>query len=196
MFEELAKQMFDLNIVTPEIEIITGRLNDRWGFLYNECHGLSYLLDPKYRGEHITKEEKKDLIRIMNTRCDDRTAAMELDGLNNYLDDISNVEDCFHQMHLSIHSGDMTPLKFWSCHSVKTQFPKISTLARKLFALVPSSSASERNFSTFSFVHSKLRNRLHHDKVTKLVYIKANGIPLRSHEKSPDDDDDDLYGEN
>jgi hypothetical protein len=64
-----------------------------------------------------------------------------------------------------------------------------------VFALVPSSSASERNFSTFSFVHNKLRNRLHHDKVTKLVYIKANGIALRSHEKSPDDDDHELYEE-
>jgi hypothetical protein len=40
--------------------------------------------------------------------------------------------------------------------------------------MAASSAASERAFSTFGFVHSKLRNRLGGDKVEKLVYIKSN----------------------
>ena len=37
-----------------------------------------------------------------------------------------------------------------------------------------SSAAAERNWSAFSFVHSRLRNRLTPDKVEKLVYIFFN----------------------
>jgi len=44
----------------------------------------------------------------------------------------------------------------------------------KIFSLVPSSSASERCFSTFGFCHSKLRNKLSPETVHKLVYIKTN----------------------
>ena len=41
--------------------------------------------------------------------------------------------------------------------------------------MVASSAASlERNFSTFGFVHSKLRNCLSDESVQKLVYIKTN----------------------
>jgi hypothetical protein len=38
--------------------------------------------------------------------------------------------------------------------------------------------ASERNFSTFGFVHSKLRNCLGPEKVKKLVYIKTNAMQM------------------
>jgi hAT family C-terminal dimerisation region len=40
--------------------------------------------------------------------------------------------------------------------------------------MATSSASSERNFSTFGFVHSKLRNSLGPEKVKKLVYIKTN----------------------
>jgi hAT family C-terminal dimerisation region len=42
--------------------------------------------------------------------------------------------------------------------------------------LVASSAASERNFSTFGFIHSKIRNCLKGDAVQKLVYIKTNNM--------------------
>ncbi|CAB3977585.1 hypothetical protein DYB31_009882 [Paramuricea clavata] len=40
------------------------------------------------------------------------------------------------------------------------------------------SAASERNFSTFGCIHSKLRNRLGPEKVKKLVYIKTNSLQM------------------
>ncbi|KAG2953816.1 hypothetical protein JG687_00010696 [Phytophthora cactorum] len=41
-----------------------------------------------------------------------------------------------------------------------------------------SSATSERNYSTFGFVHSKLKSRLSTEKVSKLVYIKTNALQL------------------
>ncbi|EGZ16398.1 hypothetical protein PHYSODRAFT_506477 [Phytophthora sojae] len=43
-----------------------------------------------------------------------------------------------------------------------------------MFSLVASSAASERTFSTRSFIHNKLRNALSAPKIEKLLYIKAN----------------------
>jgi hypothetical protein len=68
------------------------------------------------------------------------------------------------------------------------KFLTLSRLAKTLFCLVPSSAASERNFSTFSFIHNKLRNRLKSDKVEKLVYVFDNSKSLSSKDANDDDD--------
>jgi hypothetical protein len=44
--------------------------------------------------------------------------------------------------------------------------------------MAASSVASKRSFSTFGFIHTKLRNRLGPEKVKKLVYIKTNMIQI------------------
>jgi hypothetical protein len=61
-----------------------------------------------------------------------------------------------------------------------------------------SSSAMERNFSTFGFVHTKHRNRLSDAKVKKLVYVKTNGLQLLrqlQHAYESDDDEGDSVQE-
>ena len=39
---------------------------------------------------------------------------------------------------------------------------------------MPSSSAAERNWSTYDFIHSKKRNRLTEAKARDLVYVHSN----------------------
>jgi hypothetical protein len=57
-----------------------------------------------------------------------------------------------------------------------TQFDcELSVLAQELLSIMPSSGAAERNWSTFGFIHSKLRNRLRNPRVEKLVYLYTNG---------------------
>jgi hAT family C-terminal dimerisation region len=65
-----------------------------------------------------------------------------------------------------------TPLQYWL--SDGSEWPLQQKLGIKLFSLATSSAASERNFSTFGFIHSKMRNSLGPEKVKKLVYIKSN----------------------
>jgi hypothetical protein len=72
-----------------------------------------------------------------------------------------------------------------------------SELALRVFSMAASAAASERNFSTFGFVHSKLCNRLAPEKVKKLAYIKTNaiqmeGISQHADDMSDDDDGDEL----
>src|SRR5205085_1515941 len=51
---------------------------------------------------------------------------------------------------------------------------KLQELAIKILLIPTSSAAAERNFSTFGFIHNKIRNRLKNDRVKKLVYIYGN----------------------
>jgi hypothetical protein len=51
-------------------------------------------------------------------------------------------------------------------------------IARRILAQVVSSSLCERNWSSFSFVHSKARNRLLPSRVEDLVYVYTNSRVL------------------
>ncbi|KAH6601735.1 hypothetical protein BASA61_001819 [Batrachochytrium salamandrivorans] len=61
-------------------------------------------------------------------------------------------------------------------------------IAIKPFSMATSSAASERNFSTMGFIHTKLRNCLNVETVEKLVFIKSN-LPS-FHEQNLEVDDD------
>jgi hypothetical protein len=65
-------------------------------------------------------------------------------------------------------------LKFWLSRG--DQWPAVKNPAYQIFQLLASSTASERNFSTFEFIHSKVRDCLKKDAVQKLVYIKMNNM--------------------
>ena len=65
-----------------------------------------------------------------------------------------------------------TPLQFWM--SDGNAWPELRKITVKLFSLATSTAASEKNFSTFGFIHSKLRNSLSRESVEKLVFIKSN----------------------
>jgi hypothetical protein len=55
-----------------------------------------------------------------------------------------------------------------------TKYPTHQKITIKLFTMVTSLTASEHNFSTMGFIHSKLRNTLAIRIVEKLVFIKSN----------------------
>ena len=57
--------------------------------------------------------------------------------------------------------------------------PDLLYAAVRVLALPGSSSACERNWSTFAFIHDKRRNKLHHTKARKLVYVFTSMKLLR-----------------
>lgn len=79
-------------------------------------------------------------------------------------------------------------LDYWKLDG--SDYPLLQKLALQVFSMATSSSSSERNFSTFGFIHSKLRNHLSADRVQKLVYIKTNtNILAKSSASDPEDSD-------
>src|SRR3954469_16131829 len=52
--------------------------------------------------------------------------------------------------------------------------PELTKVALRVLSIPTSSAAAERNWSTFSYIHDKKRNKLSNDRVFKLVYIYFN----------------------
>ena len=71
----------------------------------------------------------------------------------------------------------------------RTDFQNLRHVALKLFSLVPANSACERNFSNYSFIHSKLRNRLDNDTARKGVYVFANSKEETERRDNPANDE-------
>ena len=62
---------------------------------------------------------------------------------------------------------------------LKSRYPLLSSVAIKVLSIPATSAASKRNWSTYNFIHSKLRNRMTIDRAEKLVYIYWNIRILR-----------------
>ena len=71
-----------------------------------------------------------------------------------------------------LESGSKTIHQYWLVDGA--QWSALQKLALWMFSMAASSAASEQAFSTFGYIHSKLRNRLGNNKVEKLVFIKTN----------------------
>jgi uncharacterized membrane protein YgcG len=65
-----------------------------------------------------------------------------------------------------------TASSWWMVNGSTT--PVLQSLALRLVSQCCSSSGCERNWSTFALLHTKVRNRLTHKKLNKLVYVNYN----------------------
>ena len=70
--------------------------------------------------------------------------------------------------------------------SIRLVVAELRSLALKLLHVPAISAASERNWSAFRFIHTRLRNRLRASHVKKLVYVFENTKPTV--ENAPLDD--------
>ncbi|CAN6339707.1 unnamed protein product [Urochloa humidicola] len=66
----------------------------------------------------------------------------------------------------------MSAIDWWSNYGSET--PNLAALALKVLSQPISSSSAERNWSTYSYIHSVKRNRLNAKTADKLVYVHSN----------------------
>lgn len=66
----------------------------------------------------------------------------------------------------------LDPLKWWVAYGIGA--PLLRPIAIKLLGQVSSSSCCERNWSTYSFIHSAKRNQITPERAEDLVYVHSN----------------------
>ena len=67
---------------------------------------------------------------------------------------------------------DMITGEWWECYGNWT--PTLQALTIQILSQTASSSACERNWSTFTLIHTKQRNRLAYKRLEKLVFCSYN----------------------
>eukprot|EP00253_Pinus_taeda_P016332 PITA_16332 len=142
----------------------------RWKMLHSPLHSIAFLLNPKWF--HKKPSSDVEVMQNWNTfisRCYDRQDRTALRfELGKYLrsEDHSANEDC------AYNRQQLGPVDFWIQYGTGT--PLLHRLAIHLLSQVTSSSASERNWSEYAFIHSMKRNRLDTKMAQDLVFVHSN----------------------
>ena len=211
-FIELPKQYQSLPL--NEKTFIEERIQERWRFISGDAHEVGYLLDPRYLGEGMGESQKQEVENMVTSfppddvteTTDQRriTLFQELSDFQVYAESEKKNKTLQYKMlpprfdfdvkkHLELRKQPhVTVLSFWQ--RKEKRWPLLQSLAIRVFQVVVSSSACERSFSNFGFIHTELRNKLDKERVKKLVFIRANwnGGQRRNAE---DEDDEDVIVE-
>ena len=77
----------------------------------------------------------------------------------------------------------MSSKSYWSVIG-RQKYPALQKIAQPIAEMIALSATSERVWSIFKFIHSRLRNRLTNERVRKLVFIYTNSILFDSLDKN------------
>lgn len=178
-----------------EYDYLVFLTNYRFEFMSSEAHGLSCILDPRYLGSYLSPATRLELEDILvNTPIDDDDPGDDerkeklFVQMTEYLIAAAQEKETNSFRYKMLMKGSKTPRQYWLTDG--TQWPDLQKIAIKLFSMATSSAASERNFSTMGFIHSKLRNKLSPSTVEKLVYIKCNISAFYTQQLCEESDDD------
>lgn len=138
-------------------------------------HLAAHLLDPRYKGKYLTKEESVD-------------ASQFIYSLASYIN-LHQTDVLCDLANYRTNSGLWARDFVWHCLSTKSDSNKMSIIiwwngigsstnlaivATAILQCPPTSASTERSFSTYGLVHTAKRNRLTTDRASKLMYVKHN----------------------
>lgn len=160
------KEFFDINS-NDSIDDINADLmnfNERYELALSVYHVIANMLDPRYKGNRITAEQRQNALKYL--KKENGIFIAELIKFNGetgpYLSSFFDPDAL----------KNTNPYIWWK--GIANIPDEFRNFCLSLFSCVSSSGGIERIFSTFGIVHTKLRNRLQVQKTGKLVAIFKN----------------------
>ncbi|KAL3693783.1 hypothetical protein R1sor_007434 [Riccia sorocarpa] len=176
----------------------------RWDKWHNIIHSTAMLLHPSYLfdperhelyGWDYILEDFQEYIQvygegILGYECDGDELKIWMEKCNDELESIACQNAAvwtlpYKEKALSEKTKN-NPLAWWAICGKAA--PNLRVVAMDVLGLTTVASACERGWSSYGFVHNKLRNRLAMHRQHKLVYIlhnaRINGIDSKRHRKT------------
>ncbi len=153
----------------------------RWNLMITDLHWAGAMLNPRLRGWaplHENELARPILNRVFRRLIPSNDTYIEV--LDQYQDFLENRGPFADSTDPNIHN---VPLHEW-WDAMGGGAKALQIIARRILGQVCSASACERNWSMYSYVHNKVRNRLKHERAEDLVYIYTNSRLLR-HRRGP-----------
>ena len=145
--------------------------------LLTDLHYAGAMLNPYLRG-HMELQQNGEAKRALN-RVFCRLSNPLGVGFNEVMAEMTEYEECLGlyspEEAPDIRVANLQPHQWWSGVGGEA----LQKIAKRVLALTCSASLCERNWSMYSFVHNKSRNRLGTKKAEDLVYIYTNTRLLR-----------------
>jgi len=150
------------------IDNIQKLIKKSWEYSYHPIMMVAYMLDPRFleesRNGNIEATGYNEFTAFTNKCFNQKKSAKLFIELVKFHQKVSPYDN----ETIWISSSGLSLSIWWE------RWPKseLQQLAVKILLIPTSSAAAERNFSTFGFIHNKIRNRL--SNVKKLVYNYRN----------------------
>lgn len=135
-------------------------------FLYSQPALVAYLLDPRYNGAKLTAEKKLQASTWLSQMLD---AQAYEEWLSFRAIDNPQIRSLIDKYMAS----DQPSYKIWHFLKEDGLFPNLAKIAARLLSVACNSAAAERIWSNFSFIHTKIRNRLSVKKTIVLAILYA-----------------------
>ena len=168
--------------LSPELAAnAMGTFENRWRLMLNDLHWAGAMLNPVLRSWaplHEHENSRTILNRVLRRLTPDQDTYVQI--LHQYQDFLENRGPFADSTDPNMHAA---PLHEW-WDAMGGGAKALQTIARRILAQVCSASACERNWSMYSYVHNKSRNRLKHSRAEDLVYIYTNSRLIR-HRRGP-----------
>ena len=168
-------------------------INNIFQFIYGDAHGIGYLLDPRYVDAKMDKQLKGEIEEFLFNFplktadiSQEEEKAQIYRQLTEYIISANGEKNRRSFRFQMLIQKRKSTLEYWLTDGLV--WPALQKIAIKVFTMAASSASSERNFSTFGFIHSKLRNLLSSETVRKLVFVKTNANEV---DWCPEDETDD-----
>ncbi|KAL6495776.1 hypothetical protein OROGR_030339 [Orobanche gracilis] len=186
--EEIAKNLGGGEGAYKEIWSI---IDAKWDFqMHRHLHAAAYFLNPYYQYDDdfsTHPEVKVGLLTCMTKLYPDPRLQEKIDL---QMDAFRRRKGLFGFEAAKRTCKKRSPVDWWLQYGDET--PELQGFAVRILSLTCSSSACERNWSTFNQIHTKKRNRLSTIKLNKLVYVLYNKrLKLRWLKKASLKEDDD-----
>ncbi|XP_058785191.1 uncharacterized protein LOC131660077 [Vicia villosa] len=156
--------------VEPYLKI----LDNRWDAqLRKNLHAAGYWLNPSCRfGPEYEKNKSttQGLLDVIEKYAYDSKDLRS--KLTAEITSFKNCEGSFGRTTAVENRDDVLPDQWWDTYG--TEAPNLQKLAIRILSQTCSASGCERNWSVFEHIHSKKRNRLEHQKLNDLVYVRYN----------------------
>lgn len=154
----------------------------RMKFMTTPQMKLSYMLTPRFSNDGFYfNDDKIDILSSIYDiaeKVDSENQEKIVSEMFSYVEEMSTLSDIRKRTVYQLSSK-----QYWNVIGCD-KFPALSKLALPLTEMICSSAIAERTWSTFNFIHSRLRNKLSNDRVEKLVFLYTNCVLLDSIDKN------------
>ncbi|KAH9154260.1 hypothetical protein AeRB84_003610 [Aphanomyces euteiches] len=146
---------------------------NRWDFLRTESMAVAFLLDPSSNGgRDMLFDDQLGAVLQVQVIATSKGLTTTAESVGLELDSYFSIFDGTQpKLFELIHHVNYNT--FWMTYGRK-HFPILHQVALLVNAIPTSQAASERVWSVYDYVHAKRRNRLSHEKATKLVKLYVN----------------------
>ena len=188
---ELQYEPFKLPV--PVFEALHRQFKSRWEMMRTDIHLAAALLNPRL-------VDDKELRVDTNAQAGLNRVFIRLAGPEHLTELLNEFHAFYYKLPpysdaWNVQKYDGAPHLWW--HMVGATVGKLlPPIARRVLAQVVSSSSCERNWSSYSFVHNRSRNRLHAKRAEDLVYVYTNSKILAGMPEKKDAAEEEWYRQN